>query len=449
MNAQKHFVLDTNVLIHNPDSLFSFTDNIVVLPITVIEELDKLKAISDKKGMHARQALRTIDSLIKKGDIHQGLKTPGGGKLKIMFHPAEKKTDVEKLPDLDYKLQDNKIIAVAWALQQKKETVFFISKDVNARIKAEALNIKARDYEKEKVEYMSLYKGWREISLTPEEVHTLFSKHKLDLKSYTLQANEYACIKSIDGSHTSALCRYDAKDSSASLITEHFDAMGIKPLNLEQQFAFDMLLNDNIPLITLVGPAGTGKTLIALACGLQKTIGNKPRYKKLLVARPIIPLGRDIGYLPGSKDQKLNYWMQPVFDNLSFILHTDEIKDGDLSSHNQKKKTRIDNLLDSGTIEIEAITYIRGRSIPKQFIIIDEAQNLTPHEIRTIVSRAGSGTKIVLTGDPEQIDNPYLDANSNGLSYAAERLKNQDLTGHMLLSKSERSELASIAVEYL
>ena len=209
-----------------------------------------------------------------------------------------------------------------------------------------------------------------------------------------------------------------------------------------------MLLNEKIKLVTLVGLAGTGKTLLALACGLAQTIGKAPIYKKILVARPIIPLGRDIGYLPGTKDQKLNYWMQPIFDNLRYILHKDdpmEHKDG----FSGKKFDKIDYLLDSDTIEIEALTYIRGRSIPRQFIIIDEAQNLAPHEVKTIVSRAGEGTKIVLTGDPEQIDNPYLDANSNGLTYSVERLKGQSLMGHIQLSKSERSALASLAAELL
>jgi PhoH-like ATPase len=221
---------------------------------------------------------------------------------------------------------------------------------------------------------------------------------------------------------------------------------------MEQQFAFDLLLNDDVKLVTLIGQAGTGKTLIALACGLQRVIGRNPRYEKLLVARPIVPLGKDIGYLPGTKDQKMNFWMQPVFDNLKFILHKDEPKekeDRTAGSPRSKSRDKIDYLLDAELLEIEAITYIRGRSIPNQFIIIDEAQNLTPHEIKTIVSRVGKGTKIILTGDPDQIDNPYLDANSNGLSYTAERLKGHPLTGHMYLSKSERSDVASLAADML
>ena len=437
----KSFVLDTNVLIHNPAALFSFGNNTIILPITVIEELDKFKHTSDKKGAHARQVLREIDHLIKKGALQKGAKIRSGGKLKIAFKDLN-------IPEMDPLISDNKILAVAWDLQNKGESVFFISKDVNARIKAEALGINAQDYEKQKVDYSNLYKGWKTQLVSHDEINSLYKNQSLEIKSNGFLDNEYVLVKSNDGAQSSALAQYHAPTNQLTVIRDHADAMGIKPLNMEQRFACDMLLNEKIKLVTLVGIAGTGKTLLALACGLAQTIGKAPIYKKILVARPIIPLGRDIGYLPGTKDQKLNYWMQPIFDNLRYILHKDdpmEHKDG----FSGKKFDKIDYLLDSDTIEIEALTYIRGRSIPRQFIIIDEAQNLTPHEVKTIVSRAGEGTKIVLTGDPEQIDNPYLDANSNGLTYSVERLKGQSLMGHIQLSKSERSALASLAAELL
>jgi PhoH-like ATPase len=262
----KNFVLDTNVLIHNPNSLYSFTDNNVIIPITVIEELDKFKSSSDKKGMHARQALREIDSCIKKGALKKGAKLSNGGTLKI-----ELGTHHIPLPNLDLNKEDNKIISVAYELHHRGETVFFISKDVNARIKAEAIGIKARDYEKQLVEYSSLYKGWREINLTTEEINALYKNHEIELKGYTLYENEYILVKSSDGGNSSAICRYNKSINKLEILKENYEAMGIKPLNLQQKYAFDLLLNDNISLVTLVGQAGTGKTLIAIACGLEKT----------------------------------------------------------------------------------------------------------------------------------------------------------------------------------
>ncbi len=447
--SNKTFLLDTNVLIHNPSALYSFSDNTVVIPITVIEELDTFKSFSDKKGKHARQILREIDQVSHKGALSEGAKLKNGGKLKILLTPPP--TNI----DLDLSKKDNKILSLALNLQRSGEQVFFISKDINARIKALALGIKANDFEKQKVEYASLYRGWRELTVTEEELAQFFEKNKLEITGAMFNDNEYVAFEcpGVADHDKPILGRYVAAQKAIIPLKSHYEAMGIKPVNMEQEFAFDLLLNDDIALATLIGQAGTGKTLVALACGLQRVIGKKPLYEKLLVARPIMPLGKDIGYLPGTKDQKLNYWMQPIFDNLAFIMQQDTDNDGyddeKPSKGSHKAKSKIDYLLDSGLIEIEAITYIRGRSIPNQIIIIDEAQNLTPHEVKTIVSRVGTGTKIILTGDPEQIDNPYLDANSNGLSFIADQLKNHSITGHILLSKSERSPLASLAAELL
>lgn len=431
----KFFVLDTNVLLHNPNAIYSFAEHTVIIPFTVIEELDKFKTSSDKKGVHARQILRELDQLYKKGALKAGAKMKNGGMLRILFSPTQ-----APHPDLDWSRNDNHIVGIAWTLKKEGQHVFFISKDINARIKAEVLGVQSEDYEKQLVEYDQLYKGWSEVTVTDAEIDILYKERKVATK-LTLHENEYALLK---GETKTALSQYECEKKMFFLVNGDLEAMGLRPLNLEQRFAFDLLLNDDIKLVTLVGQAGTGKTLLALACALQKVIGRNPRYQKLLVARPIVPLGKDIGYLPGTKDQKLNFWMQPVFDNLGFLLQKEEGERGF-----GKAKDRIEALMDADLLEIEAITYIRGRSIPNQFIIIDEAQNLTPHEIKTIVSRAGKGTKIVLTGDPEQIDTPYLDANSNGLTYTAERLKGQRLVGHILLSKSERSEIATLAAELL
>ena len=434
----KNFVLDTNVLIHNPNAIYSFGDNNVIIPFTVIEELDNFKSASDKKGMHARQVLREIDGLIKKG-----ARMNNNGHLTIAI---ETKGTADIPPGMNKGLNDNMILAAAWRLQKKGEMVFFISKDVNARIKAEALGIKARDYEKQKVEYSQLYKGWREIIVKKDEVDKLYQDNKLEVKGISFFNNEHALVRADEDPKKSSICKYDVDEGCLVPLKKDYNVMGIYPLNVEQRFAFDLLLNDKVKLVTLLGQAGTGKTLIALACALAKIMQKKPVYERLLVARPIIPLGKDIGYLPGSKDKKLSYWMQPIFDNLEFILKKTIETD---TSHLATSELTVDALLRSDLLEVEALTYIRGRSIPNQLLIVDEAQNLTPHEIKTIISRAGEGTKIVMTGDPEQIDNPYLDANSNGLSYTVECLKDNPIVGHVFLTKSERSELAALAVEKL
>ena len=440
----KTFVLDTNVLIHNPQALYSFADNTVVIPITVIEELDKFKHGSDKKGMNSRQALREIDGLIKKGALKKGARMKNKGNLLIAWHDKSL-----PMPDLELDINDNKILATAWMFQGRGENVFFISKDLNARIKAEALGIHAADYEKEKVEFASLWKGWREVPASPDEIQSLYANGRITTKIEGIQENEFGLLVNQLGNKSTAVCRYDSVQKEWVLLRETPEAMGITSLNLEQRFAMDLLLNDKIRLVTLIGSAGTGKTLIAIACGLSRVLGNSPAYEKILVARPIMPMGRDIGFLPGSKDEKLTFWMQPIYDNLSFIFSKSNAAGSTGGRTGSGASDKIDYLIRSGILEVEALTYIRGRSIPRQFIIVDEAQNLTPHEVKTIVSRAGEGTKIILTGDPEQIDNPYLDANSNGLTYMVERLKGQPLFGHMFLSKSERSPLASLAAEML
>lgn len=438
----KNFVLDTNVLIHNPNSIYSFGDNTVVIPIAVIEELDNFKSASDKKGMHVRQVLREIDSLIKKGALKKGAKMKNKGTFRIALQTKGEDT----IPNLDENVVDNKILAVAWGLQKAGEEVFFVSKDVNARIKAEALGIKARDYEKEKVVYTSLYKGWKVIEVDKHAIDMFLVERKMELKGYTFLENEFAILTAKDDPTTTAACKYSAIDEALIPIRTDFDVLGVHPLNVEQRFAFDLLLDPKVQLVTLLGQAGSGKTLLAIASALSQVLGSKSVYEKVLVARPIMPMGKDIGYLPGSKNQKLNYWMQPIFDNLDFIIKR-AVKSS--STETASSDLTVDNLMSSDLLEIEALTYIRGRSIPNQFLIVDEAQNLTPHEIKTIVSRAGEGTKIVLTGDPEQIDNPYLDANSNGLAYTVERLKAYGIVGHVFLSKSERSELAALAAENL
>ncbi|MDR3125090.1 MAG: PhoH family protein [Endomicrobium sp.] len=432
----KTFVLDTNVLLYDPDAMFTFDDNKVVVPMIVIEELDSFKKLNDERGRNARLISRKLDSLRVNGKLSDGVKIKNGGVIKIEMNHH----DVDLPKDFSGQKSDNQILQVALSLKQKGEKVFFITKDVNLRIKSEILGIPAHNYETSKIKIDELYTGWREIKVSANQIDSFYKGGILDL-GQEFYPNEFVILKDEDGSSKSALTKYSKKDKVLSQIF-HQKAMpwGLKPLNTEQKFAIELLLCNEIKLVTLIGLPGAGKTILALACGLQKVVEER-FFRKLYIARPIIPMGRDIGFLPGSKEEKLGAWMGAINDNLEFLM--------DKSQSDSKKDEKIDYLFSTGQIEIDSLTYIRGRSLPQQYIIIDDAQNLTPHEIKTIASRAGHGTKIVLTGDPYQIDNPYLDASSNGLSYLVERFKGQEVFGHITFSKSERSALAALSSQLL
>jgi PhoH-like ATPase len=332
---------------------------------------------------------------------------------------------------------DNKILLTALTLQKEGRRVFFVSKDINARVKATALGLKAVDYEKQKVNINKLYQGFRSQDVSADTYDELEQEERVRWRDH-LHANEYVILNEKDHEEPK-LGRYNGDTKDLELVYPLPGSVsGIRPLNLQQRMALDLLLDERISLVTLVGKAGTGKTLLALAAGLKKVFDDGA-YSRVLVSRPVIPLGKDIGYLPGAKEEKLSHWMQPLFDNLEYIL----------SVHKRPNLKSIDSILNNKMVELEAITYIRGRSLPNQYIIIDEAQNLSPHEIKTIVSRAGDDTKVVLTGDPYQIDSPYLDANSNGLTYLVEAFKGQTVFGHVALEHSERSLLAELATELL
>ena len=433
MNAPvKSFVIDTNVLIHKPDAILSFRDNEVIVPLWVLEELDKLKTFSDEKGRNARQAIRLIESIGKKGNLSRGVRMENGSLLRVAL------THEKDVPaDLREDSADNKILLTALTLKKEGRPVFFVSKDINARVKATALGIVAVDYEKQKVNLSSLYSGFRMEVASAETIASLRSTGRVPWH-HDLRENEFVILAE-KGSTETIIGRYSGAEGSLTLVDQPAGAVtGVTPLNDNQRIALNLLLDNSIHLVTLVGKAGTGKTLLAIAGGLKKVIEDKA-YTRVLVARPVIPMGKDIGYLPGAKAEKLSPWMQPLFDNLDYIM----------SVYRNPAVKSSDWLLTNKLIEIEALTYIRGRSLPNQFIIIDEAQNLSPHEIKTIVSRAGEGTKMILTGDPYQIDSPYLDSNSNGLTYLVEAFKGQRLFGHVMLEKSERSLLAELAAELL
>lgn len=434
----KYFVLDTNVLLHSSQAITAFADNVVVLPMTVIEELDKFKKNNDELGRNARSVIRALDTLRTKGRLGDGVLMDNGGILKITV-------EREDMPNscIDLTIPDNLIIATAYNLQKEGNKAIFVSKDINARLKADALGIEVQDFEKEKADFDTLYTGWREVQVPAATVNAFYQHEQLMLEGADLLSNEFILLADETNPKHTGLGRAVDREHVRHLSSNNDLAWRVKPRSKEQRMALELLLDPEVDLVTLIGQAGTGKTLLALAAGLTLTL-NEERYEKLLVSRPVIPLGRDIGYLPGTKDEKMKLWMQPIFDNLTYLM-------GLQHNGNEEESTQqmVSRLIKNEMVELEALTYIRGRSISKQFVVVDEAQNLTPHEVKTIISRVGEGTKMVMTGDPEQIDNPYLDSSSNGLTYTVERLKGRQGFGHVTLTKSERSRLSSLAAEYL
>ncbi len=441
---KKTFVLDTNVLLHNAECIECFADNIVILPMAVIEELDKFKGHSNELGRNARQVIRRLDKLRTAGNLRDGVPLGSGGCLKIL--PCRFDTNGT---GLSVDIPDNRIIHLAYDLHTKGDHVIFVTKDINARLKADALGIQAEDFEKEKINFDELYSGYSEKHVPGELIDAFFDSKVLQADGVGSYPNEFLLLLDEANERHKALARVTRPGELTHLSSRFDKVWNVQARNKEQRLSLELLMDPSVLLVTLVGQAGTGKTLLALAAALQTTLRNR-RYDRILVSRPVIPMGKDIGYLPGGKDEKITHWMQPIFDNLTYLLRS--VPQEEKTKKRRTKSTvqnRMDRLFAEDKVVLEALTYIRGRSLPKQYVIVDEAQNLTPHEVKTIISRAGEGTKMVLTGDPYQIDNPYLDAASNGLTYAAERLKTQELHGHVTLRHSERSKLAAVAAENL
>ncbi len=434
----KKIVIDTNVLLFDSQALTKFQGADVYIPISVIEEIDRFKRDNGENGRNARQFSRFVDVLRSKGSLAKGV-TLDNSDTRI-FIMADLTLSATPL-DLDTDKVDNRILMMALALQTKfsKSEVTLISKDINLRIKADVFGVNATDYDPNNVSTDDLYDGYLEIKMTSGKIDDFYQNrvHRLE-GEHRLLANQYVIMKDTENPNQSAIGRYCVKkEGVVPLIFSPDNVWGINPRNVEQSFALDCLLNDEIMFVSLVGKAGTGKTLLAIAAGLYKTL-DESKFQKLLVSRPIFPMGRDIGYLPGDIEQKLNPWMQPIFDNVEFLMGSDK-----------KASGRAQELISQGMLNIEPLTYIRGRSIPNQYLIVDEAQNLTPHEIKTIVTRAGDGTKVILTGDYYQIDNPYIDSANSGLTYAVERFKGQEISAHVTLTKGERSVLAELAANIL
>ncbi|MCT8139072.1 PhoH family protein [Anaerobacillus sp. CMMVII] len=441
----KIYVLDTNVLLQDPLAIFAFEENEVVIPAIVLEEVDSKKRYMDEIGRNARQVAKIMDQFREKGKLHEKVLLENGGQLRVELNHRS----FEKMKDMfDEKSNDNRIIAVALNLlleekiKENGRRVILVSKDALMRVKADAIGIQAEDFLSDRVITSDhIYSGYLEVLVSVEVLNKFYKDQKIsikELKNYQrLYPNQFVILKDELGSSASAIGKVDTNCRDIIPLIRDLDHVwGIKPRNVQQRMAFDLLLRDDLPLVTLVGKAGTGKTLLSLAAGLLQT-EDFHKYKKLLVARPVVPVGKDLGYLPGEKEEKLRPWMQPIYDNLEFLFNT-------------KKPGELDQILAGmASIQVEALTYIRGRSIPEQFIIIDEAQNLTKHEVKTILTRVGEGSKIVLMGDPQQIDHPYLDEYNNGLTYVVEKFKAEKISGHVKLEKGERSGLAQLAADLL
>src|SRR5882762_10039762 len=438
--VKKNYILDTNVLLHDPNSLLCFEENNVLLPIEVIEEIDRFKRESTELGQNARAVSRMLDGFRGSGRLSEGVDLPTGGCLRILFQKGETAKNGHAVFTTD--TVDNRILAMASRVQksQPKNHTILVSKDINLRIKADALGLEAEDYETDRVFIKDLYTGMIELTVSPDKLASFRANGELELnggKQYF--PNEFCTRTDETNPKRTALTKVDASGTKLIPIIDCREGIwGIKPRNREQHYAFDALLDDRVKLVTLMGKAGTGKTLMAMAAGLKRTVLDR-EFRRLVVARPTISMGKELGFLPGSLEEKLSPWMQPIHDALELL--------SDLNMGHEHRRSN--DLMRSGSIVVEALSYIRGRSIANQFMVVDEAQNLTPLEVKTIITRVGYGTKIIFTGDPYQIDNPYVDSSSNGFNYIVSRFRAESVSAHIEFQKGERSELAELAANIL
>jgi len=435
------FVLDTTVLLHDPGAIHAFDGDTVVVPMVVVEDVGRMKKDPTETGRNAREVSRILDDLRQAGTLVKGVALPGGGRL--MVRMCSEETLLSMPPDYREVTRETMLLATVLDARRDagaKRTVL-VSKDLNLRIKADALGIEVMDFEAEKVAIEQLFAGVTALTL-PEAALDAFVADKTMPPPRKLLPNEYVVARQQDNQSRVEYGRFDAASGTVVRLLSLNDegVFRLKPRNDEQRVALDALLNDDIQLVTLVGKAGTGKTLLAVAASLYKTV-EKNVYGRILVSRPTLPMGKDIGYLPGTVEEKLTPWMYPIADNVEYLMRA--------GSKARQKAPGFRELIDAGILVIEPLTYIRGRSIHNQFLIVDEAQNLTPHEIKTIITRVGDGTKTIVTGDPYQIDNPYIDSSSNGLAYLVEKFKDQPISAHITLTKGERSALSELAANLL
>lgn len=436
--SKKIYVIDTNVFLSDHNAIQAFKGNDIVIPLKVLEEIDKHKKRQDAVGANARQTIRILDALREGGNLHDGVRI---GKNKGTL--SVKSFDKDTLPqDLSLTDPDNQILATALTLikENADRKVILVSQDINMRVKCDSLGVPVENYETNQVvdNAEEIYTGTAELRVDDEVIDAFYAGAPLVLSEQDakLFANQYVTLISSANPSKTALARFKSHQEPLVKVKQFRDGVwGVKARNREQQLALDVLMNDDIKVVSILGQAGCGKTLMAIAAGLQQVLDDGAKYKKLIVARPVQPMGRDIGFLPGTVEEKLLPWLAPIQDNLEALMNND--------------KEHLKMLIEDGTIELEALTYIRGRSISNAYILIDESQNLSVHEIKTILTRVGENTKIVLTGDVKQIDVLYLDASTNGLTHAVEKFKQYDIAGHISLVKGERSAVASLAADIL
>ncbi len=439
--AKKIYILDTCVYLTDADSINAYGNNDIVIPLKVLEEIDKHKKRQDGAGANARKIIRMLDELRSKGSLRKGVRLARGKGI-VRACPYETST----IPSVfDIKNADNEIIGVALREQEQnpKRKVIVVSRDINMRVKCDALGLPAEEYIDNKVvESLDfLYTGFLSHLIDDEIVNQFYDSKDimLDPSEVKIHPNQFIMLVSNSNDKKTALAKFVDYNKPLLKIGDYGKKgiWGVRPRNKEQSFALDLLMDAEVPIVTLVGKAGCGKTLLAIAAGLEQVIerNKETPYTRLIITRPVQPLGRDIGYLPGTLEEKMLPWLTPIQDNLRYLLGND--------------KTTLSMYIDNGHIEVEALTYIRGRSIANAYLIIDEAQNLTKHELKTIITRVGEGTKIVFTGDVEQIDNLYIDETSNGLTYAVEKFKEHDIAGHVNLQRGERSKVATLASKIL
>ena len=446
--AKKNLIIDTNVFLSDSDCFTKFENNDIFVPIKVLEELDKHKTRQDSVGFHSRQSIKFFDALRSRGSLSKGVRLGKGlGVIKVL---KVEELAIDELPlGLSHKSSDHLILAGALAISQAqpKRKCVVVSQDINMRVIADALGLIAEDYQSSQVVDSRdvIYEGFRKFLVDDVDIDEFYDGQPVYLyeedaeeQGIVLHPNEFVMMVSVENEKKTAIGRFIDWNSPLHHLEGQADEIswGVKPKNKEQKCGLDLLLNDEIPLVSLIGRAGSGKTLMAILAGLEQVIGaGNGKYDRIIISRPIQTLGKDIGYLPGTMEEKMAPWMKPIFDNMQFIMGTD--------------KTMLEMYMNRGIVEIEALAYIRGRSISNSFVIIDEAQNLTAHEVKTIITRIGENTKIVLTGDIEQIDNIYTNEVSNGLTYAVEKMKHSNLTGHITFKKGERSKLATEASKLL
>jgi PhoH-like ATPase len=432
---RKNYILDANILIHDPYSLFQFADNTVIIPVGVIGELDRFKKEPTDRGFSARAVVRLLDGLRNGQSLAAGVPLDGGGRLRVYCEP-DRVLEGNTVP------ADVEILRVARVIKDAEPDtpVIIVTKDINLRIRADAAGLRAEDYESDHVLLTDVPRGDEEMAVTREQLEEFRRAGRLLLSGSTLRPNEYLLLRASDGERGTVLARKDPEaDQIIALQSPPNGLWGVRPRNKEQYYAIDALLDERLKLVSLMGKAGTGKTLLALAAGMHLTF-KKRLYRGILVCRPIVPVGRDLGYLPGDIGSKLAPWMKPITDTVEFLLDVG----GPVRGHVDGA-----SLMRTGMIEIQPLTYIRGRNIAKRFVLIDEAQNLTPLEIKTVITRIGEAAKVVLTGDPWQIDNPYVDRNSNGFTYLVNRFSAEAMAAHVDLRKGERSSLAELAANLL